>query len=154
MLDSHVAVANAGFVAVDFYDGSIIYDFENQQVHLCDLDSYRRGPYRLDRDRQYGSTRFMAPEEFERGATVDERTDLLTHHGDALLSMSSRMRPSCRNRSFSGAGSAVPTGQSRDTSKMLRLPSTTTPNWTRTVELAGVGRKLQTKSHAPVLVSQ
>ncbi len=23
---------------------AIIYDFENQQVHLCDLDSYRPGP--------------------------------------------------------------------------------------------------------------
>ena len=34
---AHVAVANAGFVAVDFYDGAIIYDFEHRQVHLCDL---------------------------------------------------------------------------------------------------------------------
>jgi len=78
VLDAHVAVANRGFVAVDFYDGAIIYDFENQQVHLCDLDSYRPGPYTLDRDRQFGSTRFMAPEEFERGATIDERTTVFT----------------------------------------------------------------------------
>jgi hypothetical protein len=28
----------------------------------------------LATDRQYGSTRFMAPEEFVRGATIDERT--------------------------------------------------------------------------------
>ncbi len=78
VFDAHVAVANAGFVAVDLYDGAIIYDFENQQVHLCDLDSYRPGPYRLDRDRQFGSTRFTAPEEFERGATIDERTTVFT----------------------------------------------------------------------------
>jgi serine/threonine protein kinase len=57
---------------------AIIYDFENQQVHLCDLDSYRPGPYRLDRDRQCGSTRFMAPEESKRGATIDERTTVFT----------------------------------------------------------------------------
>jgi serine/threonine protein kinase, bacterial len=50
VFDAHVAVASAGFVAVDFYDGAIIYDFENQQVHVCDLDSYRPGPYRLDRE--------------------------------------------------------------------------------------------------------
>ena len=54
VFDAHVAAANRGFVAVDFYDGAIIYDFENQQVHLSDLDSYRPGPYTLDRDRQYG----------------------------------------------------------------------------------------------------
>jgi len=57
---------------------AIIYDFENQQVHLCDLDSYRPGPYRLDRDRQCGSTHFMAPEESKRGATIDERTTVFT----------------------------------------------------------------------------
>src|SRR5437867_1655993 len=69
---------NAGLVAADFYDGALIYDFENRQVHLCDLDSYRPGPYTLDRQRQYGSTRFMAPEEFQRGATIDERTTVFT----------------------------------------------------------------------------
>jgi hypothetical protein len=45
---------------------------------LCDLDGYRPGPYTLDRDRQHGSTRFMAPEEFRRGARIDERTTVLT----------------------------------------------------------------------------
>lgn len=45
---------------------------------LCDLDSYRPGPNILDRDRQHGSTRFMAPEEFCRGAQIDERTTVFT----------------------------------------------------------------------------
>jgi serine/threonine-protein kinase len=92
VFDSHVAVANAGFVAVDFYDGAIIYDFEHRQVHLCDLDSYRPGPYRLDRDRQYGSTRFMAPEEFERGATIDERTMVFTLGRAAFVFLSEGQR--------------------------------------------------------------
>jgi serine/threonine protein kinase len=78
VLDAHVAAENAGFVAVDFYDGAIIYDFEHHQLHLCDLDSYRPGPYVLERDRQYGSTRFMPPEEFQRGATIDTRTTVYT----------------------------------------------------------------------------
>jgi serine/threonine protein kinase, bacterial len=74
VLDAHLVVAERGFVAVDFYDGCLIYDFGRRAIRLCDLDSYRPGPYTLDRDRQYGSSRFMAPEEFRRGATIDERS--------------------------------------------------------------------------------
>ena len=92
VFDAHVAVANAGFVAVDFYDSAVIYDFENRQVHLCDLDSYRPGPYTLDRERQYGSTRFMAPEEFERGATIDERTTVFTLGRAAFVFLSAGQR--------------------------------------------------------------
>jgi serine/threonine protein kinase, bacterial len=78
IIDAHVEVAERGFVAVDFYDGSIVYDFARHRLHLLDLDSYRPGPYVLERTRQYGSTRFMAPEEFQRGATIDERTTVYT----------------------------------------------------------------------------
>jgi serine/threonine-protein kinase len=78
VFDAHLAVAAAGFVAVDFYDGSVLYDFVQHVVHLCDLDTYCPGPYVLDVDRQFGSSRFMAPEEWQRGATVDERTTVFT----------------------------------------------------------------------------
>ena len=74
IFDAHLAVAAAGFVAVDFYDGCLIYDFATGRVALVDLDMYWPGPYMLDTGRQYGSTRFMAPEEFRRGSTIDERT--------------------------------------------------------------------------------
>jgi len=77
IFDAHVAIARAGFVAVDFYDGAIIYDFAMRSVHLVDLDSYSP-PYTLDRERQFGSTRFMAPEELRRGAAIDERTTVFT----------------------------------------------------------------------------
>lgn len=42
-------------MAVDFYDGCLIYDFARRMIWLCDLDCYRPGPYVLDRDREYGS---------------------------------------------------------------------------------------------------
>ena len=77
VFEAHVAVTGAGFVAVDFYDGAIMYDFSARAIHLVDLDSYRP-PYTLDRDRQFGSSRFMAPEESQRGATIDERTTVYT----------------------------------------------------------------------------
>jgi len=73
------AVANAGFVAVDFYGGAIIYDFENQHVHLwrSRLVSARSLTGSIATGSN-GSTRFMAPEEFRRGATIDERTTVFT----------------------------------------------------------------------------
>jgi serine/threonine protein kinase len=78
LIDAHVAVVGAGFVAVDFYDGCLMYDAATEQVRLVDLDGYRPGPYVLEADRQYGSRRFMAPEEFVRGSTLDERTTVYT----------------------------------------------------------------------------
>ena len=74
----HVALAERGWIANDFYDGAMLYDFERCQIHLIDLDLYRPGPFTNDMGRLFGSTRFMAPEEFERGATIDERTTVFT----------------------------------------------------------------------------
>ena len=62
-----------GFIAEDFYDGSIIYNFQKKQVHLYDFDFYHPGPFINDRGRLYGSSRFMAPEEFQKGERIDER---------------------------------------------------------------------------------
>ena len=33
-----MGVARAGFVAVDFYDGAVMYDFAAHAIHLVDLD--------------------------------------------------------------------------------------------------------------------
>jgi serine/threonine protein kinase, bacterial len=74
LLDVHLALCRAGWVACDFYDGSIIYDFAEARTRVIDLDSYHRGAFVNEMGRMFGSTRFMAPEEFERGARIDERT--------------------------------------------------------------------------------
>ncbi|WP_329276471.1 serine/threonine protein kinase [Streptomyces sp. NBC_01451] len=74
ILDAHLAVEAAGQVAVDLYDGAFLYDFEGDAVHLVDLDEYRPGPFVLQEDRLPGSSRFMAPEEWRRGAVIDVRT--------------------------------------------------------------------------------
>ena len=76
--DVHLLLSEAGFIVVDFYDGCIIYDFEQAQVYLCDLDEYRFGPFILEADRLPGSKRFMAPEEFQRGALIDQVTNVFT----------------------------------------------------------------------------
>lgn len=92
IFDAHVAAVAAGFVAVDFYDGCVIYDFGTGRVSLVDLDLYWPGPYLLDTDRQYGSTRFMAPEEFRYGATIDERTTVFTLGRTAFVFLSADLR--------------------------------------------------------------
>jgi serine/threonine-protein kinase len=78
ILDAHLELCRAGWIACDFYDGSVIYDFTARRTWLIDLDSYRPGPFTNDMGRMFGSTRFMAPEEFERGARIDERTTVFT----------------------------------------------------------------------------
>ena len=76
IFDAHILLAEHGFIASDLYDGCFIYDFDGARTYICDLDEYRPGPWVLERDRAYGSTRFMAPEEFQRGATIAQVTNL------------------------------------------------------------------------------
>lgn len=78
LIDLHRELANRGWVAGDLYDGCLIVDFATLTLHVVDLDSYRRGPTRNDMGRMFGSTRFMAPEEFELGAPLDQRTTVFT----------------------------------------------------------------------------
>jgi len=37
-------VNEKGYVAVDFYDGSIMYDFVEHKTMLCDIDFFRKKP--------------------------------------------------------------------------------------------------------------
>lgn len=74
VIDLHVALENAGWITGDLYDGCLMYDFSSGDVRVVDFEFYRKGSYRNDEGRLPGSTRFMAPEEFQRGATIDSRT--------------------------------------------------------------------------------
>lgn len=78
VFDLHAALAERGWVACDFYDGAMIYDFQRRRVRAVDLDCYRRGAFVNEMGRMFGSSRFMAPEEFELGAAIDERTTVFT----------------------------------------------------------------------------
>ncbi|UOQ86572.1 protein kinase domain-containing protein [Gracilibacillus salinarum] len=76
ILAFHVFVEKQQYVAVDFYDGSILYDFENNVTKICDIDLYKQKPFTNNMGRLWGSSRFMSPEEFEMGAAIDERTNV------------------------------------------------------------------------------
>lgn len=70
------STAEQGYAAVDFYDGSILYDFGAEKTWICDIDFFVRKPYRNEMGRMWGSSRFMSPEEFQLGAPIDERTNV------------------------------------------------------------------------------
>lgn len=84
----HDNLAQSGWIAGDFYDGCMIYDFAHRELRLVDLDFYHDAPFTNDMGRMFGSTRFMAPEEFELGALIDERTTVFTMGRTAAVFLS------------------------------------------------------------------
>ncbi len=45
ILAFHRHVEACGYLAIDFYDGSILYDFAGDRTRVCDIDFYTPGPY-------------------------------------------------------------------------------------------------------------
>ena len=78
ILDFIRCAAGQGYVAIDFYDGSIMYDFGKQKTVICDIDFFKKSPVINDMGRMWGSSIFMSPEEFELGAEIDEITNVYT----------------------------------------------------------------------------
>lgn len=78
ILDFHAHVAKKGYVAIDFYDGSIMYDFIKHKTIICDIDFYSKAPYINNMGRMWGSSRFMSPQEHQSGAQIDEITNVYT----------------------------------------------------------------------------
>ena len=71
-------VALRNYVAIDFYDGSIMYDFSNGKTTICDIDLFRKQPCVNDMGRMWGSSRFQSPEEYQLGSDIDEITNVYT----------------------------------------------------------------------------
>lgn len=92
VLAFHAHVAARGYVAIDFYDGSILYDAQRGKTTLCDIDFYQRQPYVNEMGRLWGSSRFMSPEEFEKGAVIDEVTNVYTMGATAFALFSGFQR--------------------------------------------------------------
>lgn len=95
IFDLHCLVAKEGYVAIDFYDGSIMYDFNRDQTTICDIDFYHKGSMMNMVGRMWGSSRFMSPEEFEKGAIIDEVTNVYTMGATAFELLGCN-----RNRNF------------------------------------------------------
>ncbi|WP_100010534.1 protein kinase domain-containing protein [Lentibacillus sediminis] len=77
ILSFHTYAESQNYVAVDFYDGSILYDFKNDEAKICDIDFYRKSPSVNDIGENFwGSTRYKSPEEYELGSPIDSVTNV------------------------------------------------------------------------------
>lgn len=88
ILAALAAITSAGWTLVDFYEGNMIYDYENKKPWLFDWDLCVKAPsFSLATNRNWGSSRLMAPEEFVRGATIDAQTNVFTVARFTLLAL-------------------------------------------------------------------
>ncbi|CAF3450910.1 unnamed protein product [Rotaria socialis] len=63
------------YVAIDFYDGSILYDFDLNTLKICDIDLYEKIPCRSAQP-PWGSPRYLSPEELSGDSLLDHRTNV------------------------------------------------------------------------------
>lgn len=94
ILEFHRFVNKKGYVAIDFYDGSIMYDFQKKKTTICDIDYYSKKPYVNNMGRMWGSGRFMSPEEFEKGSIIDEITNVYLMGATAFALLGNPMEKS------------------------------------------------------------
>lgn len=79
IFDFMLLVESNGYVAVDFYDGSLMYDFTTDQLIICDIDLFEKGEIKnLLGEDYWGSKRFKAPEEYRKGAPITIQTTIFT----------------------------------------------------------------------------
>lgn len=72
-------VISAGYVAHDFYDSSIMYDFKTDEVYFCDIDLFKKCPIINEYGEDYpGTKRLKSPEENLKGSIIDELTSEFT----------------------------------------------------------------------------
>ncbi len=77
-VDFLVYTERLGYTAVDFYDGSLMYDFGKKQMHICDIDFFQKGPVINRMGKFWGSSRLQSPEEQTIGAAIDSLSNVFT----------------------------------------------------------------------------
>lgn len=79
LIDFLVFVEAQNYVAVDFYDGSLLYDFITDKLTICDIDLFQKKPFCNMKGFDYwGSKRFKAPEEYQVNSSINSSTNVFT----------------------------------------------------------------------------
>ncbi|MCX6367863.1 MAG: hypothetical protein NTX57_14335 [Armatimonadetes bacterium] len=90
ILSALAAITSAGWLLVDFYEGNVIYDYENKKPWVFDWDlCLKAESFVLTTERNWGSSRLMAPEEFVKGALIDSQTNVFNLGKFVLLTLGS-----------------------------------------------------------------
>ncbi|MGM2836656.1 serine/threonine protein kinase, partial [Bacillus cereus group sp. Bce025] len=70
---------------VDFYDGSILYNFEQPKLTICDIVFFQKKPvFNKVGEDFWGAGRFKAPEEYELHAQITSETNVFVLAGIAF----------------------------------------------------------------------
>ena len=85
VLRFHQHVAERGYVAIDFNDYSVLYNFNTGNIKLCDIDFYGKSPYMNGMSRAIGDPMLMSPEEHRIAGLLDEVTNVYTMGAAAFM---------------------------------------------------------------------
>lgn len=89
LFEAKLAIVEAGWLLVDFYEGNVIYNFDTGEIWVCDFEFYERGDsYILQMEKTYGSSRLRPPEEYCKGERIDQRASVFTLGRYAVCALS------------------------------------------------------------------
>jgi serine/threonine-protein kinase len=97
IFEAKLAIVEAGWISVDFYEGNVIYNFETEDAWVFDFEFYECGDsYILQMDKTYGSSRLRPPEEYHKGERIDQRANVFTLGRYAICALSDRIEENWR----------------------------------------------------------
>jgi len=76
ILQFHEYAAKCGYVAMDFNDYSVLYNFGTGEVKICDIDFYAKQSYINGLGTSLGDQMLMSPEEHRIAGVLDEVTNV------------------------------------------------------------------------------
>ena len=85
ILEFHAHVAECGYVAIDFNDQSTLYNFDNGNFAICDIDFYAKQSYMNGNGTICGDPAIMSPEENRIYGLVDEISNVYTMGATAFV---------------------------------------------------------------------
>jgi len=85
ILQFHEHAAECGYVAVDFNDYSTLYNFNTDELKICDIDFYAKQPYINGLGTSLGDQMLMAPEEHRIAGILDEITNVYRMGATAFM---------------------------------------------------------------------
>ncbi len=85
ILEFHAHAAACGYTAIDFNDQATLYNFDNGEFLICDIDFYAKQYYMNGYGGIWGDPSLMAPEEKRSGAVVDEISNVYAMGATAFV---------------------------------------------------------------------
>ena len=78
ILEFHCHVAACGYVAIDFNNGSTLYNFDNGKFAFCDIDFYAKQCQISGWSGIWGDPNFKSPEECRGYSVINETSNVYT----------------------------------------------------------------------------